>query len=300
MRLPRRLLALFLVLLLLAPTLAAAQSRVPGVGMVVSTPELAIRACPRRDCAVVTTVTLGQTVKITGGAENGFLPVRHHTGEGWAYALFIASDTSGVPVLDGGVPGCNRVALVFNVGIGEPIAWSVLDVLGATGAPATFFVQEWWSGYYPAWVEGLRTDGYAVGGHGGEIQADPDATALALSSDVADTIAAIADASDAPADPVFTPYALDADPRVLAAIAFGGALPVLWTLSARDDAPDATVAKVTNRVVNSVADGSIVLFTLDGANSPTVTADALARIIPALADAGYTLVSIPEIALPCA
>ena len=32
----------------------------------------------------------------------------------------------------------------------------------------------------------------------------------------------------------------------------------------------------------------------------TVTADALARIIPALEDAGYTLVTVPEIALPCA
>ena len=297
----RRLVAIIATLLLLAPGLpATGQSRVPGVGMVVSTPELAIRACPRRNCDIVTSVRLGQTLKITGPAENGFLPVHHYTGEGWAYGLFVAGDQQGVPVLEGGVTGCDRVAIIFNVGIGEPLAWSVLDVLAATDAPATMFVQEWWTDYYPAWVAGMREDGYVVGGHGGKLQRATDPTPLELSTDVADTAAAITAATSAPPDAVFTPYRLDVDPPVYAAIAFAGYLPVQWTLSARDYEADATIDSVTARVLDNAADGAIIEFTLDSANSGTVTAAALAEIIPALRDAGYTLVTVPEIALPCA
>jgi peptidoglycan/xylan/chitin deacetylase (PgdA/CDA1 family) len=83
-------------------------------------------------------------------------------------------------------------------------------------------------------------------------------------------------------------------------IAFAGYLPVIWGVDSKDLADNATADSVAAEVIDNVYDGAIVQMHLDASNSAGVTAAALPTIITSLKNDGYTFVTIPEMALPCA
>lgn len=291
------------MLLCLNPVLVTAQDATATaeseVGIVVSTPAINIRDCPRPDCASIDSVALGGTLEVLGPVQDGFLPVRNGNNQGWAYALFIASSYTGTPVLTEGAAGCKRVALLFNVGYGDPIAWSIVDTLIATETKATMLIEGWWAEYYPAWVISFANAGFTIGTHGKDDLELHDRT-------TEDVMAAIATATDQintalgyPSDTIFSPADASVDPRVLSMIAFAGYLPVLWQVTGGDASADATSDEVTSNVLDHIYDGAIVELHLDAPNSAGSTAVALPTIISTLQDDGYTFVSIPEMAQPC-
>jgi peptidoglycan/xylan/chitin deacetylase (PgdA/CDA1 family) len=275
------------------------------VGIVVNTSAINIRECPRSDCASIGGVNLGEDLEVLGPPENGFLPVKHGKDQGWAYYLFIASSYTGTPTLTEGEPGCKRVALIFNVGVGEPgagLSWDVINALENQSVPATIFVQSWWAAYYPAYVADFANRGFVIGTHGDSDLELADRTTEDVMLDIAGSTAEIDTALGAPgaSDPIFTPASTDADFRVLSMIAFAGYLPVIWGVDSKDLADNATADSVTAQVIDNVYDGAIVQMHLDASNSAGVTAAALPTIITSLKNDGYTFVTIPEMALPCA
>jgi peptidoglycan/xylan/chitin deacetylase (PgdA/CDA1 family) len=274
------------------------------IGVVVNTPAINIRDCPRSDCASVGGVNLGDTLDVLGPPQDGFLPVKHGKDQGWAYQLFIASDYTGTPMLSKGEPGCKRIALIFNVGVGEPgagLSWDVISALENQQAPATIFVQSWWAAYYPAYVADFANRGFAIGTHGDSDLEVADRTTEDVMNEILDATATIDTALGAPgaSDPLFTPASTDADVRVLSMISFAGYLPVTWGIDSKDADHNATADGVAKLVLDQAYDGAIVQMHLDAPNSTGVTATAIPQIISTLKADGYTFVTIPEMALPC-
>ena len=272
----------------------------PVPGTIVATAGANLRECPRADCSVRGVVLLGERVGILGETDNGFLPVEWGAMRGWLWGLYVATPTGGTPELRGGQAGCQRVALIFNIGVGAETRMPILDYLVRESVPATLFPMGWWAEENPDLLQRMGKMDLAIGSHGdirGELTQRDD---VDVSNDVRRSFATIEAAIGRDPEPYFTPYAADMDERVRALVAKQGYLPVAWEVPAADYGPEATADSVYLRVVPNVYDGAIVEFHLDAPASETSTEIALPWIVDNLREKGYEFVTIPEMATPCA
>lgn len=271
----------------------------PAYAVVVGTNELEIRACPEPSCAVLETVTLGAEVEITGEIANGYVPVRLGDIAGVAPAVFIAADPTDPPYLVAGSPGCDRVALIFNIGVGAEPATGILDTLAAEDVAATMFVMGWWAEQNPPVLDRMVQEGYLIGSHGFGANELPTLTDDEVLQDLELAATAIEEATGAPPAPYFTPYAAAIDSRVRHLVADQGLLTVGWEVPAADYGVDATEESVYARVMDNIYDGAIVELHLDGPASAQSTGRALPRLIDDLRNQGYQFVTIPDLLAPC-
>lgn len=271
----------------------------PATAVVVGTPTLEIRSCPQASCELVATVPLGSAIEITGDVVDGYVPVRRGDVAGVAPAVFVATDSEDPPVLVAGSPGCDRVALIFNIGVGADPATGILDTLTREDVPATMFVMGWWAERDPPVLTRLVKEGYLIGSHGYAANELPSLTDEEVLADLKDADAAIKAATGRPPAPYFTPYAAAMDARVRHLVADRGYLPVAWEVPAADYGADATEDSVYARVMDNIYDGAIVELHLDGPASAESTGRALPRIIHDLRADGYQFVTIPDLLRPC-
>jgi hypothetical protein len=291
---------LVLVHLLVAGPVVAQEGSTREAGVVVGTSELNIRACPDVSCASVGLAPLEDPIIVTGDAEQGFLPVEWQGTMGWAWHLHIATPTRGTPFLARGTPGCNRLALIVNIGIGEPLQLDPLRWLQAEGVPATLFPMGWWAQAFPDDMRALAMLGFPIGSHGDVRRDLTGFTDEELAQTVQESYAHIQQITGDEPIAYFTPYAANMDERVRSIIAGLGYLPVFWDVPADDWGQGITAEQVYERVVPNVVDGSIVEFHLDGPSSAEATAVALPHIVTDLRAQGFQFVTIPEMAQPCA
>ncbi len=294
-------LAIVALLLASAPATAAAASQPDSqVATVTATDALYLRDCPVLTCQIVGTATLGDAVEITGEEVGGYVPVAWQGREGWAYRLFLSVGDEPAELIRSGVPGCNRVALIFNAGIGEAPSEAILNTLTATQAPVTLFAMGWWADTYPDYLSRFARDANAVVGSHGDTQLFlTDATDERIAGEIRDSADSIQQVLGYPPARYYTPYATDSDGRVQRVISREGYLPVAWTISAADYTDAETADGVYSRVMGDASDGAIIEFHLDGPATDESTALALPNIIRDLQAQGYRLVSLPEILLPC-
>lgn len=274
------------------PAPAAIQGSVVGVDGV------NIRACPRPDCAVRAVALLGERITITGQEVDGFLPVDWGGATGFAYGLYIATPDH-TPELSQGTPGCNRVALIFNVGVGYDSHLQILDALKAKNIPATVFAMGWWATEHPDLLKRIDAAGFPIGSHGDQRLELTKRGDDAVKQDIGAASAAIERAIGEAPQPYFTAYAAAMDERVRGLIARAGYLPVAYTLPADDWDFGADPNVVFEHVVPNISDGAIVEFHLDAPASAKSTAVALPWIIDRLQAKGYHFVTVPEMAQPC-
>lgn len=293
---------MLVVLLVASPALSLASPAIAsddGAGTVVlGTRALNIRDCPDLSCRQLASAPFGSEVTVVGDAINGFSPVEWHDHAGWAYDLFLFGDSED-RLVQRGVPGCNRVALIFNAGIGERPSNAILDTLIETSTPATLFAMGWWAEAYPDYLRAMDDAGIVIGSHGDTQTFLTDASDDAVRAEVRGSADRIESVIGRAPLRYFTPYASDSDERVRRIIASEGFLPVGWTVSAGDFHNDDTEQGVYDRVMAGVTDGAIIELHLDGPATSVSTALALPRIIADLEAEGYELVTIPEIILPC-
>ncbi len=289
-------LTLVLFAALLPPAVIAAA---PPSATVVGTSELELRSCPTDDCEVVERVPLGAAVEILDQPDEDFLRVAYGGVSGFASKLFLATDPAHVPFLAKGEPGCQRVALIFNIGVGYEPASGILDTLDTERVPATMFVMGWWAAEHPPILERMAEEGYLIGSHGNWPQELTQLTDSEVEDDLETAAEAIEHATDKPPTPFFTPYAAAGDERVRAIVAASGYLPVAWEVPAADYGADATEDAVYERVMTEIYDGAIVELRLDGPASAESTGHALPRLIRDFRAQGYKFVTIPEMADPC-
>lgn len=257
-----------------------------------------IRACPTLDCQVIGSAALGASIDVTGDEEDGFYPVTWYGREGYAFALYISLPGEAPWFVESDSP-CARVALVFNIGIGDPPSQTVVDTLIDTGTPATMFPMGWWALEEPAYLIELDEAGFVIGTHGDQPISLTTVSDEAIVKDVEDSILNIESVLEREIDPYFTPFAADSDARVQGLVGSIGLLPVGWNVAANDYGADVTEADVYDRVMNGIYPGSVVEMHLDGPATEQSTALALPRIIDDLQANGYDLVTVPELTLPC-
>jgi peptidoglycan/xylan/chitin deacetylase (PgdA/CDA1 family) len=282
---------------------ASAQDGASELGIVVSIPELVIRSCPSPSCDGVVVVSLGETMEVTGPAEDGYFPVRVRDKTGYAWSLYVATPSTGTPVLREGTPGCNRVAFIFNLGQGDfsdAFSWNTVNYLKQESVAATMFVRAWWASYYPAWAYEFDQAGFVVGIHGEAEMSLDDQTIEQAMAMIEDTRTRLEEAVGHAVDPVFTPAEPDADPQLLSMVALAGFLPVIAGVQARDGHnSDVSVETVTANILDGVYDGAIVELHLDSPSGVNSTSLALPGVIATLREQGYTFVTIPDLARPC-
>jgi peptidoglycan/xylan/chitin deacetylase (PgdA/CDA1 family) len=271
----------------------------PPVAAVVSTRELAIRACPTARCEVVQRAPLGSSVEIVEGADTAFPKVSYRGVTGFANSLYLATDPTHVPYLVAGESGCERIALIFNIGVGFEPAAGILDTLATERVPATMFVMGWWASEHPPILERMVEEGYVIGSHGNWPQPLTGLTDSEVRDDLSAAAEAIEHATGEPPAPFFTPYAAAIDERVRAIVAASGSLPVAWEVPAADYGADATADSVYDRVMEAIYDGAIVELHLDAPASAESTGAALPLMIRDLRAQGYRFVTIPELAEQC-
>lgn len=281
----------------LAPTAHTAAA--PPLASVVNTRELELRACPSLQCEVNERLPLGTMVEVFGQESNGFLRVAHDGMTGFANRLFLATDPDQVPYLLKGEPGCQRVALIFNIGVGYEPATGILDTLATERAAATMFVMGWWAAEHPAILDRMVEEEYLIASHGNWPNELTGLTDGEVAEDLNHATEAIEHATGKPPAPFFTPYAAAIDERVRTIVASSGFLPIAWEVPAADYGADATEDGVYARVMDEIYDGAIVELHLDGPASAESTGRALPRLIRDLRDQGYRFVTIPEMVEPC-
>jgi peptidoglycan/xylan/chitin deacetylase (PgdA/CDA1 family) len=268
-------------------------------GKVVGTTGLNIRSCPRVNCPSEGLAQLNDPIVVTGDAENGFLPVEWRGKAGWAWRLYVATPSRGTPALVSGTPGCNRVALIFNIGIGYPVQIEALRWLKAQSVPATIFPMGWWALASPEDMKAIADLGFPIGSHGDVRLNLTGFSDDEVIKDVRDSMTHIGQVIGKTPVPYFTPYAADMDERVRALVAGRGILPVSWDVPADAYGEGITPEYVYDRVVPNVEDGSIVEFHIDGPSSAESTAVAIPWIVSDLKAQGFTFVTIPDMAQPC-
>lgn len=309
---PRGVIALLLPVLIMGGMIGGAghdvraeetsPSAAGGVGMtatVLGTDGINLRSCPSLSCEVLATVKLGDSVVVTGTPVDGFSPVDYGGLQGFAYDLYLMKQGGAAPYLLEGDAGCKRIAIIFNIGIGERPILGILDDLKKRDVPATVFLMGWWAETYPREVRRIADQGFVIGSHGDQRHELTSLGDTQVAQDVADADAAITEALGERPSPWFTAYGAASDDRTRGIVARTGYLPVEWRVPAADFGPGATAKSVYSRVMPSVYDGAIVEFHLDGPASATSTAVALPWIVDELSDAGYEFVTIPEMADPC-
>jgi peptidoglycan/xylan/chitin deacetylase (PgdA/CDA1 family) len=272
-------------------------------GMVVSTPELVIRSCASPACDGLGVIQLGESMTVTGPAENGYLPVRANQIDGFVWSLFVATPSAGTPVLRQGSPGCDRIALVFNLGQGtfdDPFSWDMVNFLVAEDVAATMFARAWWASYYPAWAYELDQDGFVVGIHGEDGLSLRDRTTEAAIATIIDTKVRLEEAIGKPVDPVFTPAPGATDQDVLSMVALAGFLPVIPGVNAGDGHGSSLSSEsIAANILEGAEDGAIIELHLDTPTGVSATAAALPGVVAELRSRGFTFVTIPDLARPC-
>ena len=294
-------LVVVILLALLAPRIGAASLVQPEIGAttrIVGTDAANVRACPALDCEVLAVVALHDTVTVTGAPESGFVPVAAKGVMGYIHALYLSAANPD-PWFTAGEPGCKRVALIFNIGVGETPSQTVLDTLVAQDVAATMFAMGNWAETHRDYLIRLRDAGFTIGTHGYASTYLTNLPDDAIRADLKASVDAIASITGQPVATWATPYAAATDARVRRIVAEMGYMPVGWAVTAADFGKDATAQGVIDRVLPNVTDGAIVEFHLDGPATESSTAVALPVIIASLHDQGYDLVTVPDLALPC-
>lgn len=257
-----------------------------------------IRSCAALECDVVGIAKLGDDLQITGAAVDGFTPVQWGNVSGFAYSLYVPADGS-APWFREGDRTCQRVALVFNIGIGGEPSWSILDTLTAADADASFFPMGWWAADNSDYLESIAESGWTIGTHGDQQRFLTDFDDATIARDIADSEEAIERVIGRDIDRWYTPYAADIDDRVRGIAAGLGFMPVGWTVAAADYDETATADGVYARVMDNVHPGALIELHLDGPATETSTAAILPQLIDDLRAEGYDLVTVPELAMPC-
>jgi peptidoglycan/xylan/chitin deacetylase (PgdA/CDA1 family) len=292
-------LAVLAQLVLLAVPVTAQEESFLETGMVVGTTGLNIRECPDVSCGSLGLAQLEDPIVVTGPPQDGYLPVEWAGDVGWAWQLYVATPSRGTPFLQKGTPGCKRVALIFNIGIGEPLQIHPLLWLRAEKVPATLFPMGWWALAFPDDMRTLAMLGFPIGTHGDVRLNLTGFSDDEVVTDIRDSATHIRQIIGKDPVPYFTPYAADMDERVRNLAAREGYLPVGWDVPADDWRDDITPEYVYDRVVPNVEDGSIVEFHLDGPASAASTTVAIPWIVEDLRERGFQFVTIQDMAQPC-
>jgi uncharacterized protein YraI len=136
-----------------------------GSGNAVVTSALNLRSRPSTSSSVITVMPAGASVTVSGGGQNGFLPVTYRGTDGWAYADYLDTGAAGPQPDPGSDPpsgpavGSAVTTTSLNLRAGPSTGYAVLTVM--PGGASVEILGDPQGGFYPLRYNG--TAGYASG-----------------------------------------------------------------------------------------------------------------------------------------
>ena len=181
------------------------------------------------------------------------------------------------------------MALSINVVWGTEFVPQILSTLASGHVHATFFLGGAWAAANPTLVRQMVRDGMAVENHG---YAHRHSNQLSFDENLNEiTRAARAiQLAGAPRPMLYAPPYGEFNGTVLAAADVLHNRVILWTIDTIDWRPTSDAATITRRVLAKAQAGAIVLM-----HPTSRTAAALAGILTGLHQAGYHLLTVPQL-----
>ena len=192
--------------------------------------------------------------------------------------------------------GDRVVALTFDGGASSAGLPSILGTLADQQLPATFFLTGQWVDDDPQGVAVIHADGHRLGNHSMTHPHFPALPDQAIRDEVRGAEERIL-AAGADPRPLFRFPFGDRDERTIAAVNDLGYVAVRWTVDTlgwRGTSGGMSAQEVTDRAVNALRPGEIVLMHV-GSNpedGTTLDADALPGMIERMRAAGYAFVTL--------
>ncbi len=183
------------------------------------------------------------------------------------------------------------VAISFDAAWGNEDTQDLIDILDHYRVHATFFVVGDWVDRYPESVRALSDAGNEVMNHSSSHAHFSQLTAEQIAEDIAACNEKIAAVTGVEPTLFRCPYG-EYDDHVIRAIRGMGMEPIQWDVDSLDW-KGISAGEITQRVLQRVKPGSIVLFH----NAAEHTPEALPDILEALIANGYTVVPISQILL---
>jgi peptidoglycan-N-acetylglucosamine deacetylase len=172
----------------------------------------------------------------------------------------------------------------------------LLDLLGATGVRATFFVVGRWAEAYPTTARRIAAEGHVVGNHSFFHASFPLLSDEGLVEDVTRADIAIRNSTGVDPHPWFRlPFGHGiASQRVLSEIERLGYWHVGWDLDARDWEPERTVQEITTTIVQGAISRRTCVVLLH--DWPWTTVPAVAAAIETLRSLDVAFVTVDQLA----
>lgn len=185
------------------------------------------------------------------------------------------------------------VALTFDDGSDGTNINKILDVLKTNNVKATFFLTGSGINHHPSWIRNIANAGHQVGNHS---YSHPDFTKLsiaAMQSELAKTETAYKNVTGKSTKPIFRAPFGATNATVLKGVGDAGYTHTIqWNIDTIDW-KGLSSTEITNKVVNNIVPGSIVLMHT-GAGAPG-TPVALPGMISKLKAKGYKFVTVSEL-----
>ena len=187
--------------------------------------------------------------------------------------------------------GDKCVSLSFDAAWGNEDTQTLIDILSGHGVKATFFVVGDWAEKYPESVKALAEAGNEVMNHSSDHAHFSSLSTEQILSDLSACNEKVAALTGVAPSLFRCPYG-EYDDHVIQAVESLGMTAVQWDVDSLDW-KGISASEITDRVLQNVRSGSIVLFH----NAAIHTPEALPGIIEALQQEGYTIVPISQLLL---
>jgi peptidoglycan/xylan/chitin deacetylase (PgdA/CDA1 family) len=210
------------------------------------------------------------------------------------------ADDTPPPVVKSGVSGCKRIALTFDLCPVRPpngFDASLVDVLLRTHTPATFFASGRWMAKHDDRVaELLAVPYFELGTHGADHAHLRALGASGQAEEIASAVKQLADGHGSSATLFRPPYGeYDATTQRVAASL--GQTVVLWSAVSGDPNPKLSADRMFATLKPQLRDGTIVVMHANGKG--VHTRELVEKLLPAIAAAGLTPVTVGELLRPC-
>lgn len=183
----------------------------------------------------------------------------------------------------------NKVALTFDDGVFTKKTPKILEILQEYDARATFFALGRYVGQHPDLAKDILAQGSELGSHSWYHDKQTAKSVTARAEDFAQVSRAFSEAAGAPPYLFRAPYGAIND-DIKQELAEQNMLSILWSVDTEDWRAK-SAEQVYRAVMDDVSGGDIILLHENG----KYTIEALPRIIKALQEQGYELVTVSEL-----
>ena len=182
-----------------------------------------------------------------------------------------------------------KVAISFDAAWGNEETQTLIDILAKYNVKTTFFVVGAWVDKYPDSVKALAAAGHEVCNHSNTHPHMPKLSATEMSAQVTECNNKIKSVTGV-SPTLFRPPYGDYDNALVNTINGLHMYPIQWDVDSLDW-KDPTPKQISDRVLQRVKPGSIVLFHNGAKNTPA----ALPTVLQTLQAQGYTIVPISQL-----